>query len=242
MRGLSAPSKLYDMNKWRFAGANQTSMVIIGINMVVFLALTALGGSSGYFGKLLALSTWGRCYASGDTFYPAITSPQLCSSMGYWIPGVLDGAPWQVITSAFVHFSILHIGFNMLALLFLGPTLEQVYGRTRFLIIYFGSAVTGSLFVILLAGRGAITFGASGAIFGIMGALLAFLVATKQNPQELLIWLGINAVISFTGPNISWQGHLGGFIGGLLIGLLMFRLYQQKQRRRIRHFQPPYQP
>ena len=132
-----------------------------------------------------------------------------------WLPGVSDGAYWQLITSAFTHVEIWHIGFNMLALWVLGPQLELAIGRARFLALYLlsgagrlGAASTGSR-----PSHGS-TLGASGAIFGLMGALLVLALKVGGHVQPILIWIGINFVFTVRRADVSWQGHLGGFLGG----------------------------
>ena len=149
---------------------------------------------------------------------------EVCSRQpgGTWLPGVSDGAYWQLLTSAFTHVEIWHIGFNMLALWVLGPQLELAVGRVRFLALY------------LLSGSGRLarsstgsprstrsTLGASGAIFGLMGALLVLALKVGGNVQQLLIWIGLNFVFTVRCRDISWQGHLGGFLGGALIAAVL---------------------
>jgi membrane associated rhomboid family serine protease len=105
----------------------------------------------------------------------------------------------------------------MVALWVLGPQLEAVLGRTRFLAVYFLSGLAGSVLVYWLSGISTPTIGASGALFGLMGALLVVVYKVHGDVRSILMWIGLNFVITFLAPFISWQGHLGGFIGGLLI-------------------------
>jgi membrane associated rhomboid family serine protease len=115
-----------------------------------------------------------------------------------------------------------HIGFNMLALYVLGPQLEAMLGRARFLALYLLAGLFGSLAVYWLSPVNQPTVGASGAIFGLMGALLVVAVKVRGNVQALLGLLAINAVITVIGAGyISWQGHLGGFVGGVLLALVL---------------------
>ena len=120
-----------------------------------------------------------------------------------WLPGVSDGAYWQLLTSAFTHVEIWHIGFNMLALWVLGPQLELAIGRVRFLALYLLSALAGSLLVYWLAPQYLLTLGASGAIFGLMGALLVLALKVGGQLQQLLMWIGINFVITVTAARTS---------------------------------------
>ncbi|MCZ4500374.1 MAG: Rhomboid family protein [Marmoricola sp.] len=134
---------------------------------------------------------------------------------GLHFDGVSGGAYWQLLTSAFAHVSVTHIAFNMIALYFLGPQLEAILGRVRFLALYLLSALTGSVAVMLLSDPVSSTLGASGAIFGLLGALLVVGLKLKADIQQILVWVGINVAFTvFAGSNISWQGHLGGFVGG----------------------------
>jgi len=148
---------------------------------------------------------------------------------GTFLPGVVDGAYWQLLTSAFTHVEVWHIGFNMLALWVLGPQLELAIGRMRFLALYLLSALAGSTLVYWAAPEYVPTLGASGAVFGLMGALLVVAYRVHGNTQGILVWIAINAVFTFTVPHISWQGHLGGFLGGVLIAALL--VYAPRERR-----------
>jgi membrane associated rhomboid family serine protease len=160
-----------------------------------------------------------------------VRSGAICSATpdGSWV-GVAAGDWWQPLTSMFTHVEVLHIGFNMLALWFLGPQLEMVLGRVRFLALYLMSGLVGSAAVYLLSPEYTPTLGASGAIFGLMAALLVIAHKQHADVSQLLIWIGINAGITFfAGANISWQGHVGGFVGGLaLAGVLA---YSPRERR-----------
>ena len=95
-----------------------------------------------------------------------------------------DGAYWQLVTSAFTHVEVWHIGFNMLALWVLGPQLELALGRARFLALYFLSALAGSALVYWLGGTTTATLGASGAVFGLMGALLVLALKVGGNVRR----------------------------------------------------------
>ena len=206
-----------------------TSIVLVATNVVIWLGIVLTGGQRSRLTDALAQLGVGRCDTTNG-YYPSVHSSQVCSLApnSHWVPGVADGAPWQLLTSAFTHVEILHIGFNMLALWLLGPTLEAVIGRTRFLALYFLSALAGST-VVLIAAPYTQTLGASGAIFGLMAALLVIALKSGGNVSQIGTWILINAVLTFTVPHISWQGHLGGFIGGLLITAAL--VYAPKGRR-----------
>jgi membrane associated rhomboid family serine protease len=201
----------------RVANPQLTTIVLIAINVAVYLGTLANGGTNGaLFDKLALLPRSAIRYLPDGSIQRAIE-------------GVSGGAWWQPVTSMFVHESIYHIGFNMVALWFLGPQLELMLGRARFLSLYFVSGLTGSAVVMWLAAANAQTVGASGAIFGLMGALLVVAVKIHANTQQILFWIGINVVFTVTGGNISWQGHLGGFIGGAVIALLI--VYAPRKNR-----------
>ena len=202
----------------RPTNAGLTSMVLIGINAAVWLAIVATGGSSSRLLDWLALRPNGLCLVPQG----GVDVPQAaCEGRGVWLPGVADGAYWQLLTSAFTHVQLLHIGFNMLALYILGPQLELAIGRIRFLALYLLSALSGSLLVYWAAPEYQPTVGASGAIFGLMGALLVVSFKLRVNVQSILVWIGINFLLTVSLSNISWQGHLGGFVGGLLVATVL---------------------
>jgi membrane associated rhomboid family serine protease len=212
-----------------------TSMVLIGINAVVWVLLLATGGAQSRLYNLLALLPSGRCVPEGrpDQYFPHVQSEAVCAagSNTDWVHGVSDGAYWQLMTSAFTHLTLWHIGFNMLALWVLGPQLEVAIGRARFLALYLLSALAGSTLVYWLAPVNVSTLGASGAIFGLLGALLILALKVGGQLQPILIWVGLNFAFTVLVPNISWQGHLGGFIGGALIAAVL--VYAPRSRRTL---------
>ncbi|MGV8907598.1 MAG: rhomboid family intramembrane serine protease [Propionicimonas sp.] len=209
----------------RSANPNLTTFILIGINALVWAAISATGGALSRLVDALALLPVGRCLSVGDAnrWYPD-AGQQACQAMadGSWQPGVAEGAYWQLLTSAFTHVEILHIGVNMLMLWFLGPSLERALGRVRFLAVYLISALSGSVVVLWLSDPGTSTLGASGAVFGMIGALLVLAYKVHGDVRSLLLYLGINVVYTFIGPgSISWQGHLGGLLGGLAAAILV---------------------
>jgi membrane associated rhomboid family serine protease len=138
---------------------------------------------------------------------------------------IADGEYWRLITSGFLHAGFLHLAFNAFALYVLGSLLEPAIGRLRFGTIYFVSLLAGSFGALLFEPRG-LTVGASGAIFGLMGAAVVVMRNRGINPMEsgLGLWLGINLVFTFAIPGISIGGHLGGLVGGALAAFVMFDL------------------
>ena len=143
-----------------------------------------------------------------------------------------DGEVWRLVTSGFLHAGLLHLLFNMYALYILGGMLEPSVGRLRFALIYFVSLLAGSFGALLLTDPGRYTVGASGAIFGLMGAAVVIMRNRGIDPMEsgIGLWIGLNLVITFTIPGISIGGHIGGLIGGALVAAV---LYDGVERFRI---------
>ncbi len=144
---------------------------------------------------------------------------RLVDKMLLYGPYVHDGGWWRLITAMFLHASILHIAFNMFALWVIGTPVEQYLGRARYVGLYFVSGLAGSAGALLQTPLQPVV-GASGAIFGILGAMLIIeWQATGRLAGNAMTWIVINLAISFTIPNISWGGHVGGLIGGILVTL-----------------------
>ena len=217
----------------RTANPGLTSMVLIGTNLAVWLMIVATGWRESRLVDRLALIPQGRCDSidQPDRYYTTVSSERVCDQVpdGRWVGGVAEGSYWELLTNAFAHVELWHIGFNMVALWFLGPQLEMVLGRARFLALYLLSALSGSALVYWLADESRGTLGASAAIFGLLGALLVVAYKVGGDVRTLLMWLGLNVVITLTIPNISWQGHLGGFVGGFLVAGVL--VYAPRQRR-----------
>jgi len=205
-----------------------TSIVLIVINVVIWGIIQ----TSGFVHlqrkviSFLALSPQGQCLSesSQDHWYPDLYQSQ-CASYpdGQWASGVAEGGWWQILTSMFTHISLMHLAMTCLTLWFLGPPLESMIGRTRFLMTYLLAGTCGGLAVMWLSPPQSSTVGGSGSLFGLMGALLVMLLLRKSDVRQIAMWLGINIVITFTAANISWQGHLGGLVGGALLGLIWSR-------------------
>ena len=223
----TTPSARTAFGGLRPTNAGVTSFTIIGINVAVWLAIVATGAGASRLLSYLQLIPVGRCAPTGqlDRVYPNIHTEAECVGFvhGTWLSGVADGAWWQLLTSAFTHVALLHIAFNMFALYVLGPQLELVIGRARFLAVYLLSALTASALVYWGANEQSATVGASGAIFGLMGALLVVALKLRADVQGILIWIGINFFLTISVSGISWQGHLGGFAGGIVTaGILVY--------------------
>jgi membrane associated rhomboid family serine protease len=134
-------------------------------------------------------------------------------------PWVHQGDWWRLFTSMFLHWSIVHIAFNMVALWAIGNIVEQYLGTVRFVPLYIVSGLAGSAGALLQAPTTFIA-GASGAVFGILGAMMVLeWNVTGRLAGQALTWIVINLAISFAVPGISWGGHIGGLVGGVLITL-----------------------
>jgi membrane associated rhomboid family serine protease len=183
---------------------------LIAANVLVFIINLAQGASLGRNGGELYFDWFLIGHAELFPGGPAI--------------GVGDGDWWRLITSTFLHGSIIHLGFNMLMLWWIGSPIEAAIGRGRYLMLYLVSGLAGSAGALLLTEPNRATVGASGAIFGLLGAALVF---ERQRNYVLggsaLSIIVLNLVLSFAVPGISIGGHLGGLIGGALCGLALSR-------------------
>lgn len=196
-----------------------TSYALITVNVAVWVAVLASGWKSSRLIDLLGLRPNGLCEI-GNRYYEV--GHQACSTQaGTWLPGVADGAYWQLLTSMFLHVEIWHIAGNMLALYALGPQIEAVLGRTRFVALYLVSGLAGSAAVYWTGEEFGITLGASGAIYGVFAALAVLIYKTGGDLRSLGGMVLINLVITYAIPNISWQAHAGGFVGGLAVTALI---------------------
>jgi membrane associated rhomboid family serine protease len=145
----------------------------------------------------------------------------LIANFALFAPSVTNGQWWLLITAGFLHGSIIHLLFNVYILWILGSQLENIVGKTKFIIIYFGSLLGGSLASYLFSPFGSYSIGASGAIFGLMGAMLV--VGRKRNLDisQITTLVVINVVIGFVLSGIDWRAHLGGLAAGALIAWVL---------------------
>lgn len=159
--------------------------------------------------------------------------PDLIDQLLYakYLQGSEYGSLIRVLTSSFAHSSgqITHILFNMYSLYILGTIIEPMIGKLRFLTLYLLSAFGGGIGVLLLAEVGVSVVGASGAIFGLMGAYLVLLRALKLDAKQMYILIGINLVLGFL-PGIAWQAHVGGLIVGSAIALVLSKTRRREQQ------------
>ncbi len=150
-------------------------------------------------------------------------SPDLVDRLALFGPAVADGEWWRLVTSGFLHFGLIHVGFNMMLLYQLGSMLEPALGRLRFATLYTTALLAGSFGALLLQ-PDARTAGASGAVYGLMGA--AFLGMRRRGIDPMQSGIGgllvINLLLTFLIPGISIGGHLGGLVGGAAAATLLF--------------------
>lgn len=164
--------------------------VLIGINVAAWLLMAVTGGAVG---------------ASGEVFFRGAT----------WGPAIANGEWYRLVSGGFLHDGLLHLGMNMFLLWLLGQVLEPALGRSQFVAVYGVSLLGGSLGVMFLDPT-IPTLGASGAVFGLMGALTVLQMRAGHSPWQsgIATLIVLNLVITFAIPNISIGGHLGGLLAG----------------------------
>ncbi|MFI9828307.1 MAG: rhomboid family intramembrane serine protease [Streptomyces sp.] len=147
------------------------------------------------------------------------------------VEGVAEGQWYRLLTSMFLHGSYIHIIFNMLSLWWIGGPLEAALGRARYLALYFLSGLAGSALTYLLAAPNQPSLGASGAIFGLFGATAVLMRRLQYDMRPVIALLVINLIFTFGWSNISWQAHIGGLVGGVVIGYAM--VHAPRERRAL---------
>lgn len=196
------------------------TQILIGINLAIFLLAAVASGGEALAGGVSSvhreLALIAKLWERGDTLY-VVAVP------GSELIGVGGGEWYRLITSGFLHFGFLHIAFNMYALWLLGQALEGYGGRAKFAAVYFVGLLGGSLGALLLEPQ-AFTAGASGAVYGLMGAF--FLAQRAQGipfrNSPLLGILLLNLVLTFGISGISVGGHLGGLLFGGIAGYVVY--------------------
>ncbi len=174
--------------------------ILIGINLAVFIAVQT---STSLLNDLVLLGAWP----------PAPFTPT---------QGIAGGEWYRLLTSTFTHEAIWHIAFNMLSLWWLGGPLEAALGRARYLTLYLVSGLAGSALAYLLTSPETATLGASGAVFGLFGAIAVLMRRLNQDMRPIIALLAINLILTFSpGFNISWQAHIGGLVAGVITGYAM---------------------
>jgi membrane associated rhomboid family serine protease len=183
------------------SGAPVATYSLIAACVLVYVAQLMTGGTNGLVTNLFV-------------YYAPFTATQ----------------PWRMVTSIFVHASILHILFNMYSLFIFGPIMERLLGRARFLLLFFLAGIGGSVAVLLIAPTVPV-LGASGAIFGLFTGFFVIQRRLGGNANQLLILIVINLVIGFIpGLGIAWQAHVGGLVVGAVVAWIFTRTRNRTQR------------
>lgn len=209
--GMRCPECARERTPVRTMGSLQgqptLTYVLIGINVLAFLGASASGGT---------------LFGGGGTFQ---------ADGALRGASVADGEWWRLVTGGFLHAGLFHLFLNMFILYILGSLLEPVMGRLRFGVVYFSALLSGSFGALLLSSPEQLTVGASGAVFGLMGAGVVVMRARGMNPMESGIGMLIllNLGITFLVPGISIGGHVGGLLGGALAAFLLYDLRDRVQ-------------
>ena len=181
---------------------------LIGVTVVMYVLQQAVPGFTDRFAEVgLALGDQGR------------------------LVGVADGEVYRLLTAAFLHGSVLHIGLNMYALYIFGPQVEALVGRVRFASIYLVAALGGNALSYAFSAPNRPSLGASGAVFGVLGAYLVLNRRLGRETASVLGLLAINVVFAFVVKNIDWRAHLGGLIAGALCAAAL--AYAPESRRPV---------
>ncbi|OEJ26008.1 rhomboid family intramembrane serine protease [Streptomyces agglomeratus] len=147
------------------------------------------------------------------------------------VVGVADGEWYRLITAVFLHQEFWHIGFNMLGLWWLGGPLEAALGRARFLALYLLSGLGGSALTYLVAAPNQPSLGASGAIFGLLGATVVLMRRMNYDMKPVLVLLALNLLFTFTWSGIAWEAHVGGLVAGTLVAIAL--VHAPRERRAL---------
>lgn len=186
-------------------GAGWVAKGLVGLNVAIYLLQLAQGAP--------IEANRGSIFENGALYGPLVA----------------DGEWWRLLTAAFLHYGPVHLAMNMLVLYLFGPALEGVLGSGRFLLLYLAAGLAGSAGALLLSAPAAVTVGASGAIYGLFGAILLLeRQGTYVFGGSVLPLLVINLAITFFVPGISIGGHLGGLAGGALAILVLSRFGQRR--------------
>ena len=186
------------------ANPHAATYALIGLNVLAFLGEISSTSFVNRFWQYGATHGFGTHHATG---------------------GIADGQYYRLLTSMFLHEPpsaggtfFLHILFNMWALFVVGPPLEALLGRVRFVALYLLTGLAGSVLAYVLTAPNVPELGASGAIFGLFGALLVVGRRLRLNIQPIALTIGLNLVLTFSMSGISWQAHIGGLIAGAALG------------------------
>ncbi|MFF1564775.1 rhomboid family intramembrane serine protease [Streptomyces sp. NPDC058293] len=158
--------------------------------------------------------------------------------IGAWPPapyvpdqGVAGGEWYRLVTSMFTHQEVWHIAFNMLGLWWLGGPLEAALGRAHYIALYMVSGLAGSALTYAIAGPSEQSLGASGAVFGLLGATAVLVRRLNYDMRPVIGLLALNLLFTFTWGNIAWQAHVGGLVAGVVVGYAM--VHAPRERRSL---------
>lgn len=179
--------------------------ILLAINVLIFMLLELVGDST----STETLINFGAKYN----------------------PAIIDGEWWRIISSMFLHIGLFHLLMNMLALFYLGTMVERIYGSVRFLIIYMLAGIGGGAASFAFSTH--VSAGASGALFGLFGALLFFGIINKKlffqtMGKGIIVLIGINLIFGFTMPQIDNGAHIGGLITGFIASVIVFMPKRKK--------------
>ncbi|GAA3054371.1 membrane associated rhomboid family serine protease [Streptomyces olivoverticillatus] len=181
--------------------------ILIGLNVALWIAVMTVGD-----GLLDSLEMLGQA-----RFY------------GGPVEGVADGQWYRLLTAVFLHQAPEHIAFNMISLWFLGPPLEAALGRARYLALYLLSGLGGSALTYLIAEPNQPSLGASGAIFGLLGATAVLLRRMRYDMRPVIALLVLNLIFTFTWHNIAREAHVGGLVVGTAVAYGMVHAPRDKR-------------
>lgn len=196
----------------------RATVTLVLLNVLVAAAATisattaswsSVSGSL-FSGQPTPLHVWGAL----------IPAPTRFTDIDVAVAGVAGGDWYRLVTSMFLHFGLAHLALNMFALLSIGRELETVFGPARFVTLYLVSGLTGSVAVLCFSGD-TLTAGASGAIFGLFGAMVPVLRRLRRSLLSIVPVIVLNLGITFAVPGISIAGHLGGLVCGLVLGTVL---------------------
>ncbi|MGW7272408.1 rhomboid family intramembrane serine protease [Streptomyces sp. NPDC054864] len=184
--------------------------ILLGLNVAVFIAVLAMGDR--LVNELVLVGQWPP--------YPYLPED-----------GVAEGQWYRLVTSMFTHQEIWHIAFNMLGLWWLGGPLEAALGRARFLSLYLLSGLAGGALTHVVAEPGQASLGASGAIFGLLGATAVLMRRLNYDMRPVIALLALNMLFTFTWSGIAWEAHVGGLVAGVAIAYGM--VHAPRERRAL---------
>ena len=200
--GYDSPDALEQIFRGKI---NWVNLLIIAINVLVYVVMEILGDTEDAAFML-------KCGAA-------------------YTPWILEGQWYRLFTSMFLHFGIEHLFNNMLLLLFLGDTLEEIVGKWKYLVIYIGGGMAGNLLSVIMdcrSGSAAVSAGASGAVFAVIGGIFIILVKNGGRLQQitasrLLLMIGLSIYHGFRSVGIDNAAHIGGVLAGALLTFVLYR-------------------